>query len=375
MAARPERRLCRMAPPQSDAPTTAFPWLVRLPGLFDGLAADLFASFGAGAPKRLGRDYRWIRLARSDLLRRSEASVFLRWNLPLEHAWPCSPAKTDGFIEKAAQALLAKFGPRAPQGVFAAALHPTSPDRYFRQLASNLRGRLVQVFPDLRAPRVEDQDPEAATLFAFVGKEGLYAGMQSPRLSNGFFPGGSRYLAQDEPETISRAGAKIAEALHYLRLHRPVPPPGAHWLELGACPGGMTSELLARGQRVTAIDRAPLDPRLDGRAGLTFVLGDATRFSPPAAERYDALLCDMNGPAAGSIVAVARLSAFVRDGGLVVFTLKLPRVESVSEPLELLARTVATARRAGLRLFAKTHLTYNRHEFTLFFERGRAPEK
>ncbi len=133
--------------------------------------------------------------------------------------------------------------------------------------------------PDLSRParaRVEDQDPEAATLFAFVGKEGLYAGMQSPRLSNGFFPGGSRYLAQDEPETISRAGAKIAEALHYLRLHCPVPPPGAHWLELGACPGGMTSELLARGQRVTAIDRAPLDPRLDGRAGLTFVLGDAT---------------------------------------------------------------------------------------------------
>jgi 23S rRNA C2498 (ribose-2'-O)-methylase RlmM len=198
--------------------------------------------------------------------------------------------------------------------------------------------------------------------------------MQSPRLSNGFFPGGSRYLAQDEPETISRAGAKIAEALHYLRLHRPVPPPGAHWLELGACPGGMTSELLARGQRVTAIDRAPLDPRLDGRAGLTFVLGDATRFSPPAAQRYDSLLCDMNGPAAESIAAVTRLSAFVRDGGLVVFTLKLPRVEAVSEPLELLGRTVATARRAGLRLFAKTHLTYNRHEFTLFFERDQAPE-
>lgn len=363
-----------MASPESDAPTTASPWLVRLPGLFDGLAADLFASFGVEAPKRLGQEYYWIRLARPDLLREAEASVFLRWNLPLEHAWPCSPAKTEGFVEKAAQALLAKFGPRAPQGIFTAALHPTSPDRYFRQLASNLRGRLVQVFPDLRAPRVEDQDAEAETLFALVGKEGLYAGMQSPRLSNGFFPGGSRYLAQDEPGTISRAGAKIAEALHYLRLHRPVPPQGAHWLELGACPGGMTSELLARGQRVTAIDRAPLDPRLDGRAGLTFVLGDATRFSPPAARRYDALLCDMNGPAAESIAAVARLSAFVRDGGLVVFTLKLPRVESVSEPLELLARTVAAARRAGLRLFAKTHLTYNRHESTLFFERGRAPE-
>jgi len=86
--------------------------------------------------------------------------------------------------------------------------------------------------------------------------------------------------------------------------------------------------------------------------------------------RYDALLCDMNGPAAESIAAVARLSAFVRIGGLVIFTLKLPRVESVDEPLALLGRTVATGERAGLRLFAKTHLTYNRHEFTLFFERA-----
>jgi 23S rRNA C2498 (ribose-2'-O)-methylase RlmM len=339
--------------------------------LFDGLAADLFVRLGAEAPKRLGLEYHWVRLARPGILGESEASVFLRWNLPLGHAWPCSPAKTDGFVEKAAQALLAKFGPRAPQGIFTAALHPTSPDRYFRQLASNLRGRLIQIFPPLQAVHVEDQDPEAETLFVLVGKEGLYAGMQSPRLSNGFFPGGSRYIAQDEPGTISRAGAKIAEALHYLRLHRPSLPPGAHWLELGACPGGMTSELLARGQRVTAIDRAPLDPRLDGREGLTFVLGDATRFRPPAGVIYDALLCDMNGPAAESIAAVTRLSAFVRVGGLVVFTLKLPRVESVAEPLELLARTTATAERAGLRRFAKTHLTYNRHEFTLFFEKAR----
>lgn len=364
-----------MVPPDPDAPVAPSPWLVRLPGLFDGLAGDLFGRLGTEAPRRLGLEYHWIRLDRPERLRESEASVFLRWNLPLEHTWPCSPAKTEGFIEKAAQALFAKFGPRAPQGIFTAALHPTSPDRYFRQLASNLRGRLVQVFPALRAAQVDDQDPVAETLFVLVGKEGLYAGMSTPRRANGFFPGGSRYVAQDEPGTISRAGAKIAEALHYLRLHRPAPAAGSHWLELGACPGGMTSELLARGQRVTAIDRAPLDPRLEGREGLTFVLGDATRFRPPAGVVYDALLCDMNGPAAESIAAVVRLSAFVRVGGIIVFTLKLPRVESVAEPLELLARTVATAARGGLRLFAKTHLTYNRHEFTLFFESGRVPAK
>jgi 23S rRNA (cytidine2498-2'-O)-methyltransferase len=35
---------------------------------------------------------------------------------------------------------------------------------------------------------------------------------------------------------------------------------------------------------------------------------------------------------------------------------------------ELYQFAVTTAREAGLQLFAKTHLTYNRHELTLFFE-------
>ena len=276
-------------------------------------------------------------------MRESEAAIFLRWNLPLEHSWPCQPAKIEGFIEKAAQSLLAKFGPRSPQGVFTGALHPTSPDRYFKNLASNLRGRLVSLFPDLTAKSVEEQDPEKESLFVLVGNEGLYAGMATPRAANGFHPGGSRYIAQDEPETISRAGAKIAEAIHYLRLHRPALTEGAHWLELGACPGGMTSELLARGFRVTAIDRAPLDVRLNRRAGLTFVLDDVSGFEPPRGTTYDALLCDMNGPPEDSMAQVVRLSHSLKRGGLVVFTLKVPRIESVAEPISWYRRIVATA--------------------------------
>jgi hypothetical protein len=66
---------------------------------------------------------------------------------------------------------------------------------------------------------------------------------------------------------------------------------------------------------------------------------------------------------------VIRLSRFLKEGGLVVFTLKLPRIESIGEPLALLRETIDTAGPSGLRLTAKTHLTYNRHEFTLFFER------
>jgi 23S rRNA C2498 (ribose-2'-O)-methylase RlmM len=130
----------------------------------------------------------------------------------------------------------------------------------------------------------------------------------------------------------------------------------------------MTSELLARGQRVTAIDRAPLDKRLDGRPGLKFVLEDVAAFQPRAGTAYDALLCDMNGPPEESIEQVIRLSRSLKQGGLVVFTLKVPRIETVEEPCELFRLIVSMSKAAGLRLFAQTHLTYNRHEFTLFFE-------
>lgn len=347
------------------------PWLVRIPEIFAGIATEVLRRFGAVASTRLGQDYYLIKTATPEAIRQSAAAKFARWNLPMDHTWPCNPQRMEGFIEKAAQTLLKKFGERQPQGIFIGQLNPTAMDKYYKGLASNLRGRVLQVFPKLAAATVEEQDPAAETLFCLVGKEGLFSGMQSPRAANGLYAGGSKYIDQDAPDTISRAGAKIAEALHYLLLHRPSLPAGSHWLELGACPGGMTSELLARGQRVTAIDRAPLDQRLGGRPGLKFVLADVAEFQPPDRARYDALLCDMNGPPEESIEQVMRLSGFLKQDGLVVFTLKVPRVETVDLPCDLFDQIVQTAASAGLRLFAQTHLTYNRHEFTLFLERTR----
>jgi 23S rRNA (cytidine2498-2'-O)-methyltransferase len=354
------------SPDDSSAPLQSR--LVRLPKLFDGIAEELVACFGAVSSTRLGRDYDLIRTVTPERVAESEASLYVRWQIPMDHTWPCQPRKMEGFIEKAAQTLQRKFADRKPQGIFIGTLHPTSPDRYFKTLASNLRGRVLQLFPNLPVGAVEDQDPLIETLFCLVGKEGLYCGMATPRSANGFYPGGSKYIDQDAPDTISRAGAKIAEALHYLRLHRPALPEGAQWLELGACPGGMTSELLARGQRVTAIDRSPLDPRLNGRPGLKFVLADVSDFPVGTRGHYDALLCDMNGPPEDSIAQVIRLSPSLKKGGLVVFTLKVPRIETVDGPLAWYSLILRTAEKAGLRLLAKTHLTYNRHEFTLFFE-------
>lgn len=344
-------------------------WLLRIPSIFRPITDEILERCGAISPKPLGPDFFLIRTTTPRAISESEIAKFVRWNLPVDHAWPCNPSKIDGFIEKASQGLLRKTDTRQPQGAFVGQLNPGSPDPYFRHLAANLRGRLLQIFPPMPIRRVEDQNPQIESLFVLVGKEGLYAGFHCPRAANGFYPGGSFFVNQETPEVISRAGGKIAEALHYLRLHRATLPPGSHWLELGACPGGMTAELLARGQCVTALDRAPLDPRLKDREGLQFVQGEADRFRPPDNTRYDAILTDLNGPPEDSIEHVLRLSSWLRPEGLVIFTLKVPRVEDVAVPCAAFRKLVKRASMGGLRLFAHTHLTCNRHEFTLFFER------
>jgi hypothetical protein len=361
-------------PPVSNtteaSPRTAgeISWLVRIAEIFSDWHAEMLTQLGAESWKRLGTEYFWIKTRRPPDMNGAEVGALVRWNLPLEHTWPVHPARTDGFIEKAAQALWRKFSPRQPQGIFAGPLNAGSPDNYYKQLASNLRGRLLRLFSGLTAATVDDQAPERESLFCLVGREGLFAGMASPRAANGFHPGGSKFVKVTGDDIVSRAAAKIAEALHYLRLHRPPPPPGAHWLELGASPGGMTMELLKAGYRVTAVDKAALDPRVPVSPSLTFFRAEVSRFIPSDRTIYDALLCDLNGPSAVSLNEVIRLSQWLKPGAPIVLTLKLHGVETLEQFGSLLRHASQVTSGNNLRLLARTHLTCNRHEVTCFFE-------
>lgn len=345
------------------------PWLIRIARTFEPWVPELLALAGAASVKRLGPEFWLLGDAAAAALDEPRLARFIRWRLPLHHGWPCQPRRMEGFIEKASQSLLRKFGPAQPQTILCGPLDPSSPDPYYKILASNLRGRALQVLPPCTAATAEDQHPGEPTLFCLVGQAGLYCGMASPRLCHGFHPGGTRFIRQGGDDTISRAGAKLAEALHHLRLFGEAPPPGAKWLELGASPGGMTAELLARGYRVTAIDRAPLDPRLGGAAGLVAVHGDVTRFTPPAGDRYQAILCDLNGGACEAMRQVCRLASALVPGGLVIFTLKTTGVAGVAAIGDLASAVLELAAQAGLRLLAESHLTYNRQEFTWYLHR------
>jgi len=346
------------------------PWLIRIPGVFEEFEAEILEGLGASPVKKVGRDFHLVKLTEQERIQHPEVAKFIRWNLPVHHSWPCCPKETPGFIEKAAQAAYQKFGGRHPQAILTGPLDPSAEQHYYRTLASNLRGRMLQIFPPAvdNVRNAESQNSRAETLFCMVGKEGLFCGMQSPQDCNGFYPGGTKFIRQNEPGTISRAGAKVAEALHHLRLYRMPPPEGAHWLELGASPGGMTAELLARKYQVTAVDRAPLDARLAHAPGLTQVSADAATFRPGKGVFYDALLSDMNGDAEESLKQVIRLARYLKPSGLVIFTLKTPGASTFDALNALEASITEHATEAGLAIFARTHLTYNRHEFTLFFE-------
>jgi len=343
--------------------------LIRVSEVFSGLIPEILGILGAEKVKKLGSEFFVFQTESPELITASPAARFIRWHIPVEHSWPCNPEKMEGFVEKAAQSLYYKFESRHPQTVLVGRLDPGSQKPYYKSLASNLRGRTLQVFelPE-RAPKTaEEQNSSKQTLFCLIGKEGLFAGMASPKAANGLHPGGTKYIAQNADDTVSRAGAKIAEALHYLTMFRPALLADSHWLELGASPGGMTSELLKRGHQVTAIDRAPLDLRLARNPGLTFILDDVAAFIPPRGARYDAILSDMNGPPRQAIAHVTRLHDFLMPGGLVVFTLKTTGAETLPEIDSLEKDVVAIAEKAGLALIARTHLTYNRQEFTMFF--------
>ena len=161
----------------------------------------------------------------------------------------------------AAQTLLRKFSGQPVQAILVGLLHGGTPNSYYKKLASNLRGRVLQLFPPLPVAEAESQHAGRPTLYCLLGPEGLYAGVASPVATNGFYPGGAKHLPHEAVDAISRAGAKVAEALHYLRLHRAALPKGAHWLELGASPAITNTNAIGYRRRAgTLAARRPKPP-------------------------------------------------------------------------------------------------------------------
>lgn len=153
------------------------------------------------------------------------------------------------------------------------------------------RAKLIQSelpFIKFKPLRFPTQVPQAPLGSWTLLEENLL--LASPRCSSPF-PNGEPVFAEDKENPPSRAYLKLWEA--FLQIGR-WPAPGERCLELGASPGGWTWVLGNLGAEVTAVDRAPLDPRMDRYPNVHFRQGNAFGVKPgEEAEPLDWLFSDL----------------------------------------------------------------------------------
>ncbi len=219
--------------------------------------------------------------------------------------------------------------------------HRTGHDRRARTIASHL--------PRVRAPAVAFP---AAAPTAPLGAWTLVAPdtIVAAPTATAPFPDGEPVFVEDR-RPPNRAYLKLWEALCLLGTW---PGPGERVLDLGASPGGWTWVAAMLGARVTAVDRAALDPAVAGLANAEERRGSAFAVDPGAAGPVDWLLADI-------ACYPERLLDLVRawlEAGAARRLVVTVKFQGTADP----ALVDAFAALPGAALW---HLAHNKHELTL----------
>lgn len=164
------------------------------------------------------------------------------------------------------------------------------------------------------------------------------------------FVNGAVQFVEDREGPPSRAYLKLWEALTRIGRH---PQSGETCLDLGAAPGGWTWALARLGARVTAVDKAPLDPRVLAMPGVVQRMESAFGLDPRQVPAVDWLFSDV-------ICYPARLLALVRRW------LEAGRARNLVCTIKFQGETdhataAAFAALPGAQLF---HGAHNKHELT-----------
>ncbi len=173
--------------------------------------------------------------------------------------------------------------------------------------------------------------------------------LASPHCSSPFANGEVQFV-EDHAAPPSRAYLKLWELFTILDER---PKPGELCIDLGASPGGWTWVLQQLGARVLSVDKAALDQRVAGLAGIEYRRGSAFALDPRTVGSIDWLFCDV-------VCYPKRLLALVQKwlaAGTVrrfVCTIKFQGATD----LETLRQFAAIP---GSRLL---HLHHNKHELT-----------
>ena len=255
-----------------------------------------------------------------------------------------------------------KFGGSQPQTVMIGPLDPGgSSNRYYRTLASNLRGRTLQLFPpQVGAIRDAGGSRTAGPDAVLPDRQGglVLRIAESGGRRMAFIRAAPNSSARTPPASSAGPARRSPRPSTSLRLDRRAAGRGQPLAGTRCQPG--------RHDRRVAGAGLPGDRGGPGAArqavGTTRrACARCWRMRPPsgrsAAVVYDAILSDMNGDARESISRVIRLAKHLRHGRVGGFHVETAGSCHLRGRQELEASVVALAATAGLRMFARTHLT------------------
>jgi len=167
----------------------------------------------------------------------------------------------------------------------------------------------------------------------------------------------------------SRSALKLEEAFLTFLGHdqqRDCFTEGMYGVDLGAAPGGWSSELVRRGVFVTAVDHAALDSKLLAGGMVDHAIADAFKFRPK--KKVDWLVCDIvekPSRVVGLLLEWMKQDWFHRA----VVNLKLPMKMRYEELQRLMKRLEIEGEKFGLTYIKAKHLYHDREEVTLFLVR------
>ncbi|WP_417761316.1 23S rRNA (cytidine(2498)-2'-O)-methyltransferase RlmM [Shewanella sp.] len=200
----------------------------------------------------------------------------------------------------------------------------------------------------------------------FLGSDKAFVGYSYSFNSSPYFMGIPRL--KFPPAAPSRSTLKLDEAfIHFIpedeaeqRLSG-----GLQAVDLGACPGGWTYQLVRRGMFVSAIDNGPMQDELMKSGQVTHFREDGFRYEPKRKNVYW-LVCDM-------VEKPSRVAELVEQWAIkgwfqeAMFNLKLPMKSRYKEVSTILGRMDTILKENGLHHFTLRckHLYHDRDEVTV----------
>lgn len=200
----------------------------------------------------------------------------------------------------------------------------------------------------------------------FVAPGQAYCGYSYSNNSSPYFGGIPRLkFPADGP---SRSTLKLDEAfIHFVpeEDHDERLRSGMNAVDLGACPGGWTYQLVRRGMMVSAIDNGPMDPKLMESGQVKHFRADGFRFEPPRKNIYW-LVCDMveKPSRVAELMEAWAINGWFKEA---IFNLKLPMKSRYKEVEQILSTMTTILKENGIKEFRLNckHLYHDRDEVTV----------